>query len=144
MFGRRNGCTRVSGLVVSGFFAMALRGTVPMTRQLILLLVLLLVGCTAVSPGVSYKPECDTSWVDARELHPARKCELRALAKRCNVSDRCQIACEARGGAPLIGGGCAHICTSGSTPMTDEDIAKNGGPTYTAESIACYNDTRVD
>ena len=85
---------------------------------------------------------CDVSRIDFSQLSPQRTCQLRALAKRCAVSDRCQIECEARGGVQQVGGGCQHICEDGGAGQTDEDIARNGGAYATPESTACYNRPR--
>ena len=99
----------------------------------------LLAGCvTSGEPGAA-ATGCEVSWIGSSSLSPQRACELRVLAKRCAVSDRCQIQCEARGGAPSIGGGCSHICEGGGASQTDDDIAKNGGLYATVESVACYN-----
>ncbi len=92
------------------------------------------------SPAVD-RQACDVAWLDRSTLSPAKQCQLRALAKRCLPSDRCLVSCERGGGLPQIGGGCDHVCHSGA--MTDEDIARNGGPTYTEESLGCFN-TRVE
>src|SRR5690606_32258060 len=105
-------------------------------------LVLLIVGCaTSNEPSVA-RNECDVSWVGDSSLSSQRACALRALAKRCVISDRCQIQCEAKGGLPNIGGGCAHVCQGGGAAQTDDDMANNGGPYDTPESIACYNQQR--
>lgn len=84
--------------------------------------------------------ECDVSWLDDSALSPQRACELKVLARRCAVSDRCQIRCEESGGARQVAGGCAHVCTSGG--QTEEDVARNGGPYATDESVACYHTVR--
>ncbi len=77
------------------------------------------------------------SWVSDETVGGQKACALRALANRCAASDKCFIACEAKGGAPDIGGGCAHICMNAA--QTDEEIARNGGPYLTQEAAACYN-----
>lgn len=77
------------------------------------------------------------SWVKDEAVGRQKACALRVLAKRCAVSDRCYIACEANGGAPNVGGGCAHICMNAA--QTDEEIARNGGPYMTQEAADCYN-----
>ena len=101
--------------------------------------VLVLAGCmTSRQHGVN--PACDVSWIkeDGR-LSSQRACELRALAQRCALSDRCQISCESNGGMSSVGGGCAHVCQGGGAGQTDEDIRRNGGPYHTDASSACYN-----
>lgn len=108
-----------------------------------ILLLLCLSGCAP--PGTklnSVAKDCDVSWIEHSQLPAQKACELRALARRCAVSDRCQIQCEAKGGLPNIGGGCSHVCQGGGAAQTDEDIAKNGGLYSTEESIACYNQSR--
>lgn len=100
---------------------------------------LLLSGCATSRESGSTAMDCDVSWVGNSQLSPQRACELRALAKRCAVSDRCQIQCEAKGGLPNVGGGCSHACQGGGSAQTDEDIARNGGLYATADSVACYN-----
>lgn len=100
--------------------------------------ILVLAGCATSRPGLT-AGDCDVSWVGSSALSPPRACELRALAERCAVSDRCQIQCEARGGLPHVGGGCSHVCQGGGGAQTDDDIARNGGTYATAASVACYN-----
>lgn len=102
---------------------------------------LLISGCVTSDKSGSVAMDCDVPWIGNSHLSPQRACELRALAKRCAVSDRCQIQCEAKGGLPNVGGGCSHVCQGGGA-QTDEDIAKNGGLYATADSIACYNQSR--
>lgn len=99
----------------------------------------LLVGCAITSDLSASAVGCDVSWVGSSSLSPGRACELRVLAKRCAVSDQCQIQCEAQGGSPSVGGGCGHICQDRGGAQTDEDIADNRGLYATAESVACYN-----
>lgn len=103
---------------------------------------LVLAGCGA-RHQIAAHPACDVSWIkeDGR-LSPQRVCELRALSLRCAVSDQCQISCEANGGLPHVGGGCAHVCQGGGAGQTDEDIRRNGGPYDTDASTACYNRAR--
>jgi hypothetical protein len=84
----------------------------------------LLAGCvTGGEPGAA-AAGCDVSWIGGSSLSPQRACELRVLAKRCAVFDRCQIQCEARGGAPGIGGGCSHICEGGGAAQADDDMQR--------------------
>lgn len=97
----------------------------------------LLAGCATHAPAGTAQA-CDVSWVEGSGLSPVRACELRVLARRCAVSDQCQIRCEAVGGAQTVAGGCAHVCSGGV--QTGEDIARNGGTFATQESVACYND----
>lgn len=99
----------------------------------------LLVGCATNRDPSASVVGCDASWIGSSSLSPERACELRVLAKRCAVSDQCQIQCEARGGSPHIGDGCGHGCQGGGGAQTDEDVANNGGLYATAESVACYN-----
>lgn len=106
-------------------------------RLCIVLMASLLAGC-ATGGSDTQASECDVSWIEGSRLSSRRACELRVLAKRCAASDRCQIQCESRGGLPNMGGGCAHACGGGGA-QTDEDIARNGGPLATEESVACYN-----
>lgn len=114
------------------------------SRKLVVLVCsgLLLAACSGrMSQNLSVE-ECDVSWLKGRPLSPEKSCELRVFAKRCAVSDRCYIACEAKGGAPGIGGGCGHLCSGGGGVQTDDDIAANGGLYATPESVACYNNAR--
>lgn len=113
------------------------------TRKTLCIAVLLLLsGCVTNSESGSAAMGCDVSWIGNSRLSPQRACELRALANRCAVSDRCQIQCEAKGGLPNIGGGCSHACQGGGGAQTDEDIAKNEGLYATEDSVACYNQSR--
>lgn len=107
----------------------------------IVLIASLLTGCATGEADLAAS-KCDVSWIDASQLSPQRACELRALAKRCATSDRCQIQCEANGALPNIGGGCAHACSGGGGVQTDEDIARNGGTFATEDSLACQNQAR--
>lgn len=101
---------------------------------------LLLAACATQAPQSFAASGCDVSWLKESRVSSQKACELRALAKRCAVSDRCYINCEAKGGAPEIGGGCLHICMGGA--QADRDIATNGGLFASPESVACFNSDR--
>lgn len=85
-------------------------------------------------------PRCDVQWLAYSDLSQAQQCELRALAKRCSLSDRCRIRCESRGGVPELSWSCAHMCASGGQ-VTEargrfgEKIDDSDSPT--TESAAC-------
>src|SRR5690606_20683887 len=103
---------------------------------------LLFVACATQAPTSLEPNDCDMSWLDESAVSSQKACELRVLAKRCAVADRCYVRCEARGGAATVSGGCEHICTGGGAAQTDEDIVRNGGLYATEESVACYNQAR--
>ena len=111
-------------------------------RAMLCSIAILLSGCVTSSEPGPAAMSCDVSWLGGSELSPQRVCELRALAKRCAVSDQCQIQCEAKGGLPSVGGGCSHVCQGGGGVQTKEDIAKNGGLYATSDSVACYNQSK--
>jgi hypothetical protein len=101
---------------------------------------LLLSACATQQASSLASKDCDVSWIDEGLVGAVKACELRILAKRCAISDACYIRCEANGGLTLMSGGCGHVCHNGV--QTDEDMAKNGGPYATQESVDCYNESR--
>ena len=87
-------------------------------------------------------PRCDVQWLAYSDLSQAQQCELRALTKRCSLSDGCRIRCERHGGLPETGGGCAHVCVAGrrvteARGRFGEELDDSDAPT--TESAACLD-----
>ena len=87
-------------------------------------------------------PRCDVQWLESSDLSQAQQCELKALAKRCSLSDRCRIRCERHGGLPETRGGCAHVCVAGrrvteARGRFGEELDDSDAPT--TESAACLD-----
>ena len=85
---------------------------------------LLFCGCSVANKPDPAAAGCDVSWIEGSHLSPQQACALRALAKRCAVSDRCEIECEAKGGLPHTGGGCAHVCQGGGAGRGEARVSR--------------------
>lgn len=87
-------------------------------------------------------PRCDVQWLADSDLSPAQQCELKALAQRCSLSDRCRIRCERQGGVPELSWDCAHLCASGGRVTEARGRfgeAVDDRDTPTTESAACLD-----
>lgn len=47
-----------------------------------------------------------------RALSPRERCEIAAFKARCTARDDCYVSCLSSPAGVLVGGGCAHVCTS--------------------------------
>ena len=113
-------------------------------ETLYVLSLLLLSGCVTSTGSGPIAKECDVSWIEDSQLSEQKACQLRALAKRCALSDQCLIQCESRAKTRVlnVGGGCDHVCEGGGAAQTAKDAAANGGYYWTAESNACFSKSR--
>jgi hypothetical protein len=61
---------------------------------------------------------CDTPPAVLAAASPENRCFLQHHASRCHTTDDCVVRCYERGGAPDLGGGCYHLCTSRAIRIT--------------------------
>ncbi len=95
-------------------------------------------ACTSSLSKPAYAPACDISPLREDDYQRDSWCTIKFAALRCSTnSDKCLIQCELRGGAPMIGGGCFHICSP--SPYTQEDVIKNGGDFSPPGALQCIN-----
>ena len=81
--------------------------------------------------------QCDISTLDSRKYDRDTWCIIEAASRRCIRSDKCLTQCERRGGEPMIGGGCQHVCMGWAS--TPQSIAENGGEAFPPAAAECVN-----